>query len=169
MKSPVLALVTCIVAAVSPGAALADVVSDPPKTCPSGATPDTCHAGPFCAPSECTADTDCTGGATCVEQSLCVREIVCAGLIEPDASLDPYKRKDVLSACPSDTCDAPAACTSLKVCAPSGGGASSSDSATDTGCGCVAAGAREGSIAGLLLLGAAAAIVAGRASRRRKG
>lgn len=113
------------------GIARADVVSSPPKTCPAGAEPSTCHGGPHCMASACTKDADCETGRRCQQLALCARQINCAGQIAPGEDASKYNRDDIKGFCGNeDACAAGTTCKRLMVCAkpgadkPSSGGCS---------------------------------------------
>ena len=65
------------------GVARADVVMPPPKTCPEGATPSTCHGGPYCKPEVCSSTTGCPPGTACKSKELCIDQINCGGKVGP--------------------------------------------------------------------------------------
>lgn len=158
------------------GAAAADVVGPAPATCPEGSRPDACHGGPFCFPLTCTQDADCTGGLVCRDRQLCLGELSCAGgFTDPDAA--PPMTPQITGACASGaSCDAPSACTPMKVCVSEGGTATgggstgteggSGDGDGDGGsCNCGVAGAPGGVLTALGALAAAGAVFAARRQR----
>lgn len=106
---------------VSSSTVRADVVGPDPDSCPSGGTPTSCHAGPYCALTECEGDDACTVERTkCREVPVCEGKIVCAGLVEPDADLSQYERATVESSCQQGTaCPNGTRCALRRLCAPS--------------------------------------------------
>lgn len=166
------------------GAARADVVGPPPDICPSGATPNSCHGGPFCAPKLCTTSADCTGGAVCTEQPFCVTQISCAGFIPPDADPSEFNQPNAGGLCPDgNECKPPAVCQKINVCllpwesgtssSGAGGGGTTSGGATGEsgGCSCRVPGVAEvpGELGGAAALGALALAAGIALARRRKG
>lgn len=97
-----------------PQLALADVVGDPPPSCPTGSSPNVCHGGPFCEPAFCMDDGDCTGGWTCQDVNACVGEVNCGGGGRPSPT------ETFEGACkPDSTCDvAGATCQARRQCLP---------------------------------------------------
>lgn len=175
---PAWLLAACAAMALWSGVAAADAVPEPPTDCPDGTTPNTCHGGPYCAPTSCTQDADCADGKVCRERSLCLGSISCGGGWDPDAT--PDSSPQILGECgPDASCDPSAPCTPMKVCV-SPGGASSSGSGdgsgddedlTVTGCSCRAAGAGNGLAVGAVAAGvlvAGAAVFVSRRSRDQR-
>ncbi len=60
-------------------AARADVIGPPPKTCPAGTEPGSCHGGPFCKPKVCVSDASCKAGQSCQSKKFCIKQINCGG------------------------------------------------------------------------------------------
>ncbi|MAC25779.1 MAG: hypothetical protein CMN31_29205 [Sandaracinus sp.] len=99
-------------------AAHADVVGPPPDDCPAGSTPESCHGGPYCAPSRCETDADCADGTVCEARDLCLSTVSCAGLLPPDVDPAEFDRDAVSTDCGS--CEA--GCAPIAVCVAPGGG-----------------------------------------------
>ncbi len=111
--------------------ARADVVENPPASCPAGSTPRTSHSGPFCAPTEeCTAGGVCPGGGGCTTIRQCIETRGCGGMSFPDSA--PCTLEHVTGLCGSDGSCASGVCRDRSVC-PAPGTPSSS------GCSCRAA------------------------------
>jgi hypothetical protein len=110
----------CLTLSLASSTVRADVVGPAPDSCPSGGTPSSCHAGPYCALTECEADSECTvEGTVCREVPVCEGKVVCAGLVAPDADLSQYERATVESACqPGDACPDRTRCALRRLCAP---------------------------------------------------
>ena len=64
--------------------ARADAVGPPPE-CPHGGTPETGHAGPYCAAEPCVSDDQCRGGV-CREVAVCIGRIVGWSISGPGAT-----------------------------------------------------------------------------------
>jgi hypothetical protein len=126
--------------------ASADVVGPPADFCPAGSEGQACHSGPFCAPRTCTTDDDCDGG-TCRERDLCMDEFDCGGM---DTAGEGHPVDEVTGRCGANGTCGEGTCEAVRVC-------------TGAGCGCRAA---EPIGAGGLL-GALAALLVGRRTRRR--
>jgi hypothetical protein len=110
------------------GAARADVVGNPPSSCPAGSIPRTSHAGPTCEPVEaCATGGVCPDGRSCVPIRQCIEQRACGGLREPDSG--PCFIQHVTGLCGSDGSCASGTCTMRDVC-PGAAGVSSG------GCGC---------------------------------
>jgi MYXO-CTERM domain-containing protein len=117
-----------------PVAARADAIGPPPTDCPPGSTPESSHAGSYCAPAVC--DPSCPAGESCAPVRLCVVR-------------DTYRSRGgndhmfvaVAGACDTSGSCAKGTCETLQVCAK--------DAKPKRGCGCEAAGAGHGSIAAL--------------------
>ena len=119
-----------------PAVALADVVGNPPSTCPAGSVPDSNHAGGYCAVTQCLTAGTCEEGAKCEEQGVCV-------VTRTGESLEgSFTFDDVVGICelPSD-CDSDARCLIEDRCV------------LKSGCGCQSMSwAAANSMAGLLVL-----------------
>jgi hypothetical protein len=169
-------LAVCAATALWSGLAWADAVPPEPEDCLDGTRGSTCHGGPYCAPDSCTQDTDCTGGEVCRDRQLCLGSIDCTGgFTDPDAG--PFLSDQITGACEGGAgCDAPAVCTTMKVCVAPGGstgsgpGAGSGDGNGDmavSGCGCSIPGAGGGIAAGMAALALGGALLSARRRRRR--
>lgn len=122
------------------GLALADVVDNPPETCPPGSVGTTSHRGPRCAPLLC-EDATCSEDLVCQNLRLCV---VNSTFTVDSANPHEITESDVVGLCAEDGSCTEGTCTALDVCAEEG-------AAEGKLCGC-AAGAEAPS--GLLVLGA---------------
>jgi MYXO-CTERM domain-containing protein len=60
--------------------ARADVVQPEPPSCPLGSDPHTCHGGPHCRPSACSAAGECPAGKWCTTRQLCIEKLDCGGM-----------------------------------------------------------------------------------------
>lgn len=128
--------------------AAADVVGQPPATCPNGSEPSTCHGGPHCNPLSCTTSADCATG-TCQDISYCVKTISCAGNIPPGEDPSQYDREVVEGLC-TGSCGSGAPCKTLKVCATgssSGGAGGSEAGGSSSGCAVSTAAGHAGEVA----------------------
>lgn len=137
--------------------ARADVVREPPPSCPvAGTRPATCHGGPYCDVVACDR---CTAEQVCQTVSVCARDIQCAGDVNPE-DLPKYLRPDVSGLCGADKTCAQGACRELQMCVPKG--APITPAAPPRKSGCTGGGPGPVGLAGVL---AAMAILA--ASKRR--
>jgi MYXO-CTERM domain-containing protein len=151
-------------ALLAPAPARADVVSPPPKNCPNGTDPETCHGPPHCAPHLCASDADCKGAGVCKSASFCVSSINCGGGWHPSQPV-----QSVSGVC-TGTCPSGETCSTLKVCmgsaAPLPSAPPASTAKPSSGGSCGVAPGPAGAGAWLAALAAAAAC-ARRRSRRR--
>jgi MYXO-CTERM domain-containing protein len=130
--------------------AFADVVGPPPGSCPNGSTPESNHAGPYCAPNACG-----DGGATCATGATCQLVPLCLATRTANSHGTEFPYVDVTGSCASGGC-ASGTCTSLQVCA-----SPSSPSSPTSGCSCASASGGAGGLAVSL-----AAMLLGLARRR---
>ncbi len=117
----------------------ADVVFHMTDPCPPGSEEQTDHCGPWCQPSQCSAEDDCqplqdpkTGKPrprTCRNTGLCVEDDTydsCSGWSRGK----PLERKIARGPCTSDSdCTRPATCRSAKRCVPGAAAIGSSKTA----------------------------------------
>jgi hypothetical protein len=169
-------LAICAAAALWSGAAYADAVPPPPDNCLDGTEGATCHGGEYCAPAGCAQDADCAAGKVCQDRQLCLGTIDCTGgFSDPDAG--PFLSDRITGTCAGGVgCDAPAMCTTLKVCVASvvttgggtaGGSADGEDMAV-SGCGCSIPAGGRGIAAGMAALSLGGALLAARRQRPRQ-
>ncbi|MFO0747107.1 MAG: hypothetical protein U1F43_15810 [Myxococcota bacterium] len=109
------------------GTARADKIPGPPETCPPGATPESCHGGPYCAVTECDPSTPCPAGMGCQPVEGCFRRLNCAGDVNPE-DLPRYVRWSF-----DAPCDAARSCCSTRsICVAAAPPARSATPATAT-------------------------------------
>lgn len=99
------------------GDARADVIGPPPASCPAGASPASCHGGPYCAVTTCDASTPCPSGQRCAEVEGCYRQLQCAGDVNPD-DLPKYLRWSLDGACAGSCCAKRSICVAAEAPTP---------------------------------------------------
>ena len=105
-----------VLSMISGGAtARADVVMPPPKTCPAGTKPGTCHGGPHCKPEECSSSASCAPGQVCQGQKYCMQTINCGGGYGGPSYVDVAR-----AACAGATPCKVGKCTTVQVCGAKG-------------------------------------------------